>query len=219
MSAKAGEEAINDLLFEYIPFIKKTAAYICKRPINQQDEEYSIALEGFHEALLAYRNHHSASLETFAHLVMKRRLIDFLRKESSRKEILVEDGANHFLLEEQSLQQFSEEEQIDARREELVKYRELLAEYKLSFEELTKAAPKHADSRKTAFQVAQIISESEELYGSFIQKKKLPLKDIEALVGVSRKTLERHRKYMIAVVLLLKSDFVYIKEYVKGEII
>ena len=52
-----------------------------------------------------------------------------------------------------------------------------------------------------------------------MKTKQLPLKEIEALVEVSRKTLERHRKYMIAVVLLLNSDFVYIKEYVKGEII
>ena len=215
--AKDQKEAVNDLLFEYTPFIKKTASYICKRQINEQDEEFSISLQGFHEALMAYNEEKNASLETFAHLVIKRRLLDFLRKESTRKEQLVE--FENQILEERSLHRHAEEEQAASRREELLKYKELLAEYKLSFEELTSAAPKHADSRRTAFQIAQIISESEELYASFIAKKKLPLKDIEALVGVSRKTLERHRKYMIAVILLLKSDFVYIKDYVKGEII
>ena len=215
--AKDQKEAVNDLLFEYTPFIKKTASYICKRQIDEQDEEFSISLQGFHEALIAYDEEKNASLETFAHLVIKRRLLDFLRKESTRKEQLVE--FENQILEERSLHRHAEEEQAASRREELLKYKELLAEYKLSFEELTSSAPKHADSRRTAFQIAQIISESEELYASFIAKKKLPLKDVESLVGVSRKTLERHRKYMIAVILLLKSDFVYIKDYVKGEII
>lgn len=100
-----------------------------------------------------------------------------------------------------------------------MKYSDLLSNFKLSFDELTIAAPKHKDARKTAFQIAQIIADSEELYTLLMKTKKLPLKELEALVEVSRKTLERQRKYIIAVVLLLNSDFVYIKDYVKGEII
>ncbi|MBD7943306.1 MULTISPECIES: RNA polymerase sigma-I factor [Psychrobacillus] len=222
------EEAINDLLLANTSFIKKTAAYICKRPIDEQDEEYSIALNGFHEAVLAYNPKENASLQTLAHLIIKRRLVDFIRKEAARKEkvLLLHTGASdesvdeqHFIWNEQSIESYTEEQLTEARREELIRYGELLAEYNLSFNELTVAAPKHKDARKTAFLVAQIISESEELYQSFIKHKRLPLKDIEALVDVSRKTLERHRKYMIAVILLLNSDFVYIKDYVKGEII
>lgn len=222
------EEVINDLLLANTSFIKKTAAYICKRPIDEQDEEYSIALNGFHEAVLAFNPEENASLQTLAHLIIKRRLVDFIRKEAARKEkvLLLQTGATedrideqHYIWNEQSIESYTEEQRAEARREELVRYGELLATYNLSFDELTASAPKHKDTRKTAFLVAQIISESEELYESFIQHKKLPLKNIEALVDVSRKTLERHRKYMIAVVLLLNSDFVYIKDYVKGEII
>lgn len=37
------------------------------------------------------------------------------------------------------------------------------------------------------------------------QKKKLPLKHIEPRVRVSRKTLERHRKYIIAMCIILQT--------------
>ncbi|GGA21015.1 RNA polymerase sigma-I factor [Psychrobacillus lasiicapitis] len=226
--AKAGdEEVLSDLLFAFTPFIKKTATFICKRPIDEHDEEFSIAMNGFHEALKAFDSTKDASLQTFAHLIIKRRMVDFIRKEAIRneKELFMqtnEEAATteqHFLLDKQSIDTHIEEQRSATRREELIRYSELLATFNLSFDELTKVAPKHADARKTAFQIAQIVAETEEFYDHLMKTKQLPLKEIEAIVEVSRKTLERHRKYMIAVVLLLNSDFVYIKEYVKGEII
>jgi len=225
--AQAGDkEVLNDLLFTHTQFSKKTASFICKRSIDEQDEEFSIALNGCHEAINTYNPSENTSFETFAHLIIKRRIIDFIRKETIRtkKELLFDndDNAsedNHFLLKQQAVTTYSEEQFAQSRREELLKYSELLSNFNLSFDELTKAAPKHTDARKTAFQIAQIIADSEELYALLMKTKKLPLKEIEALVEVSRKTLERQRKYIIAVVLLLNSDFIYIKDYVKGEII
>ena len=225
--AQAGDkEVLNDLLLTHTQFLKKTASFICKRPIDDQDEEFSIALIGCHEAINAYNPTENTSFQTFAHLIIKRRLIDFIRKEAVRhkKELLFDSGENeskddHFLLKQHALTTYSEEQSKETRRKELIKYGELLSGFNLSFDELTKAAPKHKDARKTAFQTAQIIADSEELYALIIKNKKLPLKEIEALVEVSRKTLERQRKYIIAVVLLLNSDFIYIKDYVKGEII
>ncbi|WP_391207562.1 RNA polymerase sigma-I factor [Psychrobacillus sp. L4] len=225
--AKAGnQEVLNDLLFAYTPFMKKTASFVCKRTIDEHDEEYSVAMNGFHEAIMNFNPNEPASLQTYAHLIIKRRIIDYIRKEAARNEKVTfihtsrEDASTeHQLLDEQAIHTYSIEQQAEARKDELIHYTQLLSKFGLSFEELTQAAPKHADARRTAFQTAQIIAETEEFYDFLIKHKRLPLKEIEAIVEVSRKTLERQRKYIIAVVLLLKSDFVYIKEYVKGEIV
>ncbi|MEI4768863.1 RNA polymerase sigma-I factor [Psychrobacillus sp. FJAT-51614] len=226
--AKAGDqEVLNDLLLAFTPFMKKTASFVCKRAIDEHDEEYSIAMSAFHEAIMSFNPDENASLQTYAHLIIKRRIIDFIRKESLRKEKVLlinasrEDAATEHqqLFDAQALDSYSLEKQAEARRDELSRYTKLLVEFGLSFEDLAKVAPKHEDARKTAFQTAQIIAETEEFYEFLIKYKKLPLKEMEEIVEVSRKTLERHRKYIIAVALLLKSDFVYIKEYVKGEII
>jgi RNA polymerase sigma factor len=46
--------------------------------------------------------------------------------------------------------------------------------------------------------------------------KRLPIKQLEKMVDVSRKTIERNRKYIIAIALILASDYVYMKDYIKG---
>lgn len=226
--AKAGnEEVLNDLLFANTSFMKKTASFICKRTIDEQDDEFSVAMNGFHEAVIAFDSTENASFQTFAQLIIKRRIVDYIRKETVRKENVMllhiendeSSSTQHFLFDEKSIYTYTEEQQSVARKEELIRYNKILNEYNLSFVELTHTAPKHVDARKTAFQIAQIIADSNELYNYLIKNKRLPLKKIEVLVEISRKTLERNRKYIIAVVLLLNSDFVYIKDYVKGEII
>nr|WP_106778940.1 RNA polymerase sigma-I factor [Lysinibacillus timonensis] len=227
IKAKAGnEEVMNDLLFASTSFMKKTASFICKRPIDEQDEEFSIAMNGFHEAVQAYEPEENASFETFAHLIIKRRLIDFMRKEVARNKNLFllqsndkESTEHHSLFDERSIHTYEENKQSTFRKEEISLYSALLMNYNLSFEDLIKSSPKHKDARKTAFQIAQIVAENEDFYQYLVNNKKLPLKEIETLVEVSRKTLERQRKYIIAVVLLLNSDFMYLKDYVKGEII
>ncbi|RUL53931.1 RNA polymerase sigma-I factor [Lysinibacillus antri] len=225
--AKAGnEEVLNDLLFAHAPFMKKTASFVCKRTIDEHDEEFSVAMHGFHEAIQRYKASEKASFLTFAHLIIKRRLIDFIRNESARKERVYliepsnEESSNqHYIFDEQSIHTYSETQRAQSRKEELLLYKQALANFNLTFEELTKCSPKHEDSRKTAFYIAQIVAQSEELYSYLDNNKKLPIKQLESLVEVSRKTIERHRKYIIAVVILLNSDYTYLKDYVKGEII
>ncbi|MGN7388017.1 RNA polymerase sigma-I factor [Sporosarcina sp. SAFN-015] len=225
--AKTGDEKVMDeLLIAFTPFMKKTASFVCNRFIDDSDEEFSIAMVGFHEAVLKYKPEENASLKTFAHLIMKRRLIDYIRKEAVRNAnvlLTIDDDenemANEYVFDESSIFSYSEERRAKERREELAEYGRLLDEYGLSFKELAAVSPKHADSRKTAFQLAQIIAETPEFYNHLMENKRLPMKQLEEIVEVSRKTIERHRKYIIAVTLLLNNDFIYIKEYVKGELI
>ncbi|MCG7345925.1 RNA polymerase sigma-I factor [Sporosarcina sp. ACRSL] len=225
--AKNGDEkTMDDLLIAFSPFMKKTASFVCNRFIDESDEEFSVAMVGFHEALLRFEPEEKASLTTFAHLIMKRRLIDHMRKESMRNQnilLTIDDDGDEknldYVFDESSIFFYSEEQRAAARREELADYSKLLKDYGLSFKELAEVSPKHADSRKTAFQIAQIIAETPEFYKHLTETKKLPMKRLIEVVEVSRKTIERNRKYIIAVTLLLKHDFTYLQDYVKGELI
>jgi len=229
LKAKRGDKKVmNDLLIAFTPFMKKTASFVCKRFVDEHDDEFSVAMNGFHEAVLKFSPEASSSLTTFSHLIIKRRLIDYIRKEASQNDViqLVVDedettgsDALHYAFDQSSIASYSKEQQAAERREEINEYTKLLKSYDLSFHELTKSSPKHADSRKTAIHIAQIIAETPEFYTYLLTKKKLPIKELETTVEVSRKTIERHRRYIIAVTLLLNSHFVYIKEYIKGELI
>jgi len=44
-------------------------------------------------------------------------------------------------------------------------------------------------------------------------KKALPVKELTEKLGINRKMLERWRKYIIALVVILAGDYPYIKSY------
>lgn len=225
VEAQSGnEETVNSILVSYTPFIKKTASLVCKKYITDQDDEYSIALLAFHEAIIKYENDRNASFLTFAHLLIRRKLIDHIRKEVRVKEVsfgMAETDSDEPNLlakfeHSSSIEHYTEEQRASDRREEMQRYGEMLESYGLSFDELVSVSPKHADARQTAIEIAEIIAETEEFNQYVIEKKRLPIKEIEDLVEVSRKTIERQRKYILALVLLLGSDFEVLKEYLKG---
>jgi len=58
------------------------------------------------------------------------------------------------------------------------------------------------------------VAEDPALAGHLLNRRELPLKQLERRVDVSRKTLERQRKYIIAVALLLLEDFIYLRGYI-----
>ena len=214
--AKAGDEqALHDLLVAHTPFIKKTASFVCKRTIDEQDEEFSIAFLAFHEAVEKYEPGASAKLTTFAHLIIKRRIIDFIRKEVRVAQAVSGEAAD-IELTHKAMDAYSEHQLKTKRQEDIASYQLALFPYNLTFEELTRIAPKHEDSRRTMIAVARIIADTPEFVEHLEAKRTLPLKEIEQLVDVSRKTLERHRKYIIALVVLLAGDFTTIQHIVKG---
>ncbi|MBS4202355.1 RNA polymerase sigma-I factor [Bacillus sp. FJAT-49732] len=229
LKAKKGDEKImNELLIAYTPFMKKTASIVCKRFINEHDDEFSVALKGFYEAILQFNPDEKTSLKTFSHLIIKRRLIDYMRKESRRNEELLllndedrETGADpqHYVFNEMSISSFLKEQQAAERREEIKEYSQVLKEFGLSFQELVISSPKHDDSRKIAFKIAQIISSTPDFYYYLIDKKRLPINELTSITNVSRKTIERHRKYIVAVTLLMNSNFVCLKEFIREELL
>lgn len=224
--AQSGDaHAMDHLLLSYAPFMKKTAGQVCKRFISDQDDEYSIALSAFHEAIHGFNQEKNASFLTFAHMVIRRRVIDFIRKESTRNEfshdfqgMSEDESARSTVDTSASVKDYADKQQTIERSQEIAEYEKMLHEFGMTFRDLVKASPTHEDSRITAVQIAQLVAETEEYWEYLQTKKRLPVKEIERLVEVSRKTIERNRKYIIAVAILLMSDLHYLKEYLKGRL-
>ena len=67
-------------------------------------------------------------------------------------------------------------------------------------------------------EVARILANDPELLKYLTHRKALPLKELEKVVKVSRKTLERQRKYIITLTLILVGEFHYLQEYLKRSV-
>ena len=214
----------NELIHSYKPFIAKTVSSVCKRYIHESDDEFSIGLIAFNEAIQKYDVEKGSSLISFSEIIIKRRVIDYIRTQAKSNNLSLDIG-NHTDNEEYDGSSIDAELSIDAyqkktedelRKEDILKYTEVLIQFDLSFSDLLKQSPKHADARRNAVQVAKILAENEELKEIFITKKKLPIKQLESYVKISRKTIERNRKYIMAITLILIGDFIFLKDYIKG---
>lgn len=222
------EQVREELLKQYLPFIIKTTSQTCRRYVRLgEDDEVSVALIAFNEALDKYDCLQQTSFLSFAETVIKRRIIDYFRKNkkvgqeipwSSLKQNTEEETV--YLLDqltwEKACSNYSEEEIKAIRREEILDYQKRLAEFGITLSDLVEVSPKHEDARKTAFEVAGKVYQNEHYRQHLFRTKSLPLKELEREVRVSRKTLERQRKYVIAVTLVLMGNYTYLGDYIEG---
>ncbi|HEY3315617.1 MAG TPA: RNA polymerase sigma factor SigI [Bacillota bacterium] len=223
--AKHGNaQAREDLIRGFTPFALRVAARVCGRYIRLgADDEASIALGAFNEAIDAFDGTRGISFLAFSETVIKRRLVDHYRKESGRREIpltsLEEEDEEGNVLNpierDQAIRAHSENQEAEERREEVLRYGEILEEYGISLVELAEVCPRHEDARQNAKEAARVVAGNPEYLAYLRLRRELPLKNLAEEVRVSRKTLERQRKYIIALALILSEDLPYMKEYVR----
>lgn len=219
----------EEIIQRYLPFILKVTSQLCKRYVKLGvDDEVSIALMAFNEALDKYDLGQNTSFFAFAESVIKRRIIDYFRKKNKEnKEIpwsaMVQDEndqdaayqIDRLTWDQACSHQFEEEIKV-MRRDEILEYQKQLQYYGITLQDLVEASPKHQDARINAFEVARHIYENERFCKHLQKTKALPMKELETEVKVSRKTLERQRKYIIAITVILTGQFYFLKDYLEG---
>lgn len=217
-------ELREDVIKDYQPFIAKSVSSVCKRYISENDDEFSIGLIAFNEAIQKFSTEKGSSLLSFADVIIKRRVIDYIRQQSREQtvsidfssETLEEDHQGSVVEDEISIDDYLKKEDAQRRREEIIQFQATLKEFGLSFNDLVEQSPKHADARENAIGIAQIVVENEELRKYLMEKKRLPIKKLEKKVSLSRKTIERNRKYIISISIILMGDYVYLRDYIEG---
>ena len=217
------EELRNELIRKYTPFIKKSIFKVVKRYITSSDEEFSVGLLAFNDAIDSYKTHHNKSFLAFSDLIIQRRTIDFIRKEKKFNQTISfeqsfneeEEITENNIVNKTSVEAFNKKTVEEQRREEILLFQQRLLTFGISFNKLTEASPKHKDARQKAIEVARLVANTKEFKDYLYQHKRLPLAEIEKHVSVSRKTLERNRIYIIAMCIVLSENFVFLQEYLK----
>lgn len=229
IQAQQGDKLCREqLIKDYRPFYLRVASGVSKKYlVLGRDDEASIAMSAFDEAITSYNPEAGASFLSFAEIVIKRRMIDFFRRRNRRKNEIPmssleseedETSVMQRIESKEALAVIQIQKETEERREEIFRLNQLLSEYGVLFAELVKISPKHKDARERALEVAKILASSPELMSFLTKRKALPLKELEKVVGVSRKTLERQRKYIITLTLILVGEFTYLQEYLKGKV-
>lgn len=221
-----GAEARNMLIEKYQPFILKTAAAVSRRYLRPgEDDEISVAMMAFNEAIDSYNLQGNVPFLPFAEIVVRRRLVDFFRSQAARHKELPLSSLGpetdeeqrdaprlHALAREAENEHIRVEESIE-RREEILRFRAILDRYGLSFETLMRTTPKHADSRERLIEVARAVAGVPRLVEQIKRRRALPINEAALISGLSRKTIERHRHYILAVILVLINDLPHMQSF------
>src|SRR5699024_8702183 len=154
----------------------------------KKDDEFSIGLWAFHEAILSYAPDRGCSFLSFAKLVVKRKVIDYIRYIKRKQPFFSLDETFDAERMENPREitavkiRYTQEQDWIQLKEELLDYKEKLSIYKLSLTELTKIAPKHRDARDSAVHTSRILYEDSALRNYVHRKKKLPIKELLKVV-------------------------------------
>lgn len=225
---QAGDETLREpLIIQYRPFIAKTAGKFRKRYVDpDRDDEFSVALHAFDEAINRYSPASGARFLGFAETVMTRRLIDYARQERRHSATvpyssLSEDGEESGVLSRvesaAAMAVYEERQAAEERRAEIAMLTEQLALFGIRFHELVDGSPRHRDSRMVLLGIGRRLAATPALFGQLTEKRQLPVKELCQISDVSRKTVERHRKYLIAVSLIAGGPYPCLQEYINSE--
>ncbi|MGG6311708.1 RNA polymerase sigma-I factor [Paenibacillus macerans] len=221
--AQAGNKAERDRLIDfYRPFIIRAVSHVCKRQVSWNQDEASIGMIALNEAIDRYNETSGKSFDNFAYMIIRHRLVDEFRRQGkyAQMESAVwngeqEDSAQIALEVASSLELYDREQSAQALAEELRLYDETLQQYGVALEELEACSPKHRDTRSQLIRMAQTFGEHPQWLSTLKSTKRLPAKEMLSVFKVSSKTLERNRKYLIALILIYAcSEFKRIKNTV-----
>lgn len=222
------EAAANDR--ELDSFIKKNEAYIIKcasktarRYLTKSDDEWSLALLAFTEAVRGY-DLEKGSFYNFSELVIRRKLIDYYRYQSKYNlELSVDpavfstdpgDDEDNYSVRLAVANQAKGDESENLRLE-IEAVNSIFNEYGFSFYDLADCSPKSRKTKQSCALAVNYILGDPLLVSKLRDSKKLLINIIEINCGIPRKTLERHRKYIIAATEILNGDYPYLAEYLK----
>ncbi len=216
-AAREYPQAADDLIREYIPFIRSEATKFLSRPCTDQDDEYSIAMIAFYEAVMGYEKSRGAFL-SYAAMVIRSRLIDHGRKEARHKGHLslheengeeddrtlldhIPDGKDHY----------AESAHREATRQEIEELAKVVEAFGITFSDVADNSPQQERTLTACFKAVRAGREAPGLLEELLRTKKLPMTRLAAVSGVERKTLERHRKYILAMLLIQTNGYEIIR--------
>ncbi len=219
-AAKEDLGKADDLIREYLPFIQSEATKCLLKPCTQQDDEYSIAMIAFHEAIQGYSKTRGAFL-SYASMVIRSRITDYHRKESrhscliSLNEEQPEDARP--LLERimDKTDYYEESANLEATRQEIEELAMVMAKFGVSFTDVSENAPRQQRTLNACARAIRYAGANPQLLNELLKTKKLPLAALAAGARVERKTLERHRKYVLAMLLIQTNGYEIIRGHLR----
>lgn len=204
---------VNELIEKHMPFIIKSISDVTGRYVScENDEELSVGLLGFHEAIERYDNEKGHFL-SYAKLVIGSRIKNYLKIENKHQHSSLEELLDKGLeIKDEYLEQ---EEDNGILIEEINKLKNEISSFGFTLEDLANEAPKQQATRKNAISLSEEISKEEEFTSFMYVKKRLPIKRIVLRFAVTEKVIKRSKKFIISVVIIFDKNLSALRNWIR----
>lgn len=219
-AAKEDHDAADGLIRQYLPFIRAESSKFMGRICTEQDDENSIAMIAFHEAIMGYHWQKGPFLP-YAALLIRSRLTDYARKEKRHQGILSLDAPgeedDRSLLEQvaDNRDLYAEAQGLEATRQEIAELAGVLQQFGVCFADIAEHSPRQERTRQACLSAVAYAMENRHLLEELLRTKKLPLSELVLGSGCDRKTLERHRKYVLAMLVIQTNGYEIIRGHLR----
>lgn len=217
MAAEAAEDRLKleQLIVQSERFILKCASRATHRFITKSDDEWSVALFAFAQAVQKYQ-FDKGSFLAFAQTTIGSRLIDYQRGQGKYSlEISVnptvfsadEDEEDAFYTIRKAVRNQITQTPDDQIGLEIQAANQVFRKYGFTFFELADCSPRTQKTKAVCAKAAAYLLHNPLLLREMRASRQLPLKILEKNAKLPRKKLERHRKYIIAAVEMLSGEY------------
>lgn len=212
--ALAAEDSVerDRLLQDYLPFLKKLIGSL-KELALEYDDMLSLSMLVFVNCIRQYKADKGHFL-SFVQVCVRNRLIDESRKERKNHQVIPfsgtgdPDSPQESLIEETaSLKQYDRTQERQNLCEEIDGLNEELSDYGILFSQLPRICPKQERTRRQCLDIALALNEDPTLRASLSQRRQLPQRELAERFSLSPKTIEKHRKYIVTLAVLLQGDY------------
>lgn len=223
VKASGDETEFEKILTEYRPFIASCVYRTVGKRTDMHDDAMSIAIIAFEEAVMRY-DPASGNFLSFAAKVIRCRLIDHLRANRPKMQVVSldslewEDDVKESRRDKVQYEHICQQPQSrfdDPVRLEIEQLTAALKAYGLKFTDVAKCSPKAKKTKAACYQAAKALHEEPGLFDSFKNSGRLPVAQLEKAASVSRKTIERHRNYIVCLAEMLSGEYGYLAGYAK----
>jgi RNA polymerase sigma factor len=174
------------------------------------DEESSIGLIAFNRAIDTFESNKGRTFLNYAYLLISRDLINLFHQNKKNTHTLSLDytseeevAATTSFETEKAMQFYQEKAESNSLVDEILELDQLLHDFGIGFEELENVSPKHRDTRKLLNEMSYRFIQDWELVEELTRKKRFPSTAFTKKMGYHLKTIERFRKYIITVIIIL----------------
>ena len=216
-AAQTDPAAADALIGQYMPFIRSETCKFTHAPIEAgHEDELSIATLAFYEAALSYQRGRGAFLP-YAAAAIRNRLIDHYRVEQRHGGTVsldVSAGEDGRLLAEtlpDTRDEIAAYDLREATRAEIAEFGRQLASFGIGFSDVADNCPRQERTLAACRAVLDCARANPILLDKLLRTGRLPIRDLVLGSGVDKKTIERHRKYLVAILLAFTNGYEIIR--------